>query len=180
MKDKFRIKNILELPLVSSQTTDIRKKVTCVIIGHEEISSYFSSPVYLDALLIGLVLSGTGDVCVNYKSYCVSADSLFILSSSHLFYFNSCSTDFRCRCLLVSKEFMEEMDSTDMICQRIKYGVRMYNMPVLSLDKEDAVLLSERIYTVDQSLDKEGHFYYKEMVLNRLFAFYLDLSDIIE
>ncbi|WP_239056672.1 MULTISPECIES: AraC family transcriptional regulator [unclassified Parabacteroides] len=75
---------------------------------------------------------------------------------------------------------MEEMDATDMIYKRIKYGAILYNTPIVKLNKVNTLLLKNRILSVDKAIDKCDHFYYKEMILNSLFAFYLDLSNIIE
>lgn len=176
----MRIKNIGELFSSSDNTSDLRKKVNCLTIGYQDIVSQFASAVYFDALITVLVLSGKGTVCVNYRAYPVGVDDLLVLSSSHLFNFSDCTPDFRCLCLLVSKEFINEMDSTDMIYHRVKYGVRLYNSPIIKLVPENAVLLSQRIFAVNETIDRSDHFYYKEIVLNSLFTFYLDLSNIIE
>lgn len=180
VKKEMRIKNIGELFSSSDNTSDLRKKVNCLTIGYQDIVSQFASAVYFDALITVLVLSGKGTVCVNYRAYPVGVDDLLVLSSSHLFNFSDCTPDFRCLCLLVSKEFINEMDSTDMIYHRVKYGVRLYNSPIIKLVPDNAVLLSQRIFAVNETIDRSDHFYYKEIVLNSLFTFYLDLSNIIE
>ncbi|MBD9178222.1 MAG: AraC family transcriptional regulator [Odoribacter splanchnicus] len=180
MKKEMRIKNIGELFSSCDNTSDLRKKVNCLTIGYQDVVSQFASAVYFDALITVLVLSGKGTVCVNYRAYPVGVDDLLVLSSSHLFNFSDCTPDFRCLCLLVSKEFINEMDSTDMIYHRVKYGVRLYNSPIIKLVPENAVLLSQRIFAVNETIDRSDHFYYKEIVLNSLFTFYLDLSNIIE
>lgn len=180
MKGEIHIKNIGELFANSDKTDDLRKKVNCLTIDYQDVVSQFGSAVYFDALITILVLSGKGTVCVNYRAYPVEVNHLLVLSSSHLFYFSDCSPDFRCLCLLVSKEFIQEMDSTDMIYHRVKYGVRLYNTPIVKLARDNAVLLSQRIAAVDEAIQRSDHFYYKEMVLNCLFTFYLDLSNILE
>lgn len=180
MKSEIHIKNIGELFPDRGETSDLRKKVNCLTIGYQDVVSQFSSPVYFDALISILVLSGTGTVCVNYKAYPLGADHLLVLSSSHLFNFGDCSSDFKCLCLLVSKEFIHEMDSTEMIYHRVKYGVRLYSTPIVKLGRDNAVLLSRRMFAVSETIDCSDHFYYKEMVLNCLFTFYLDLSNVLE
>lgn len=180
MKREMRIKNIGELFPNSGVADDLRKKVNCMTIDYQDVVSQFASAVYFDALITVLVLSGKGTVCVNYRAYPVGVDHLLILSSSHLFNFSDCSPDFKCLCLLVSEEFIHEMDSTDMIYHRVKYGVRLYNTPIVGLGPENASLLCRRMKAVDETIDGSDHFYYKEMVLNSLFTFYLDLSNILE
>ena len=180
MKKKIHIKKIAEIPVFSGYLNDMRKIVSCVPIHYDAIVAYFSSAVYFDAFVAILVLKGSGKACINYKTYPVYADALILLSSSHLFHFAGCSKDFSCLCLFASKEFSDEMDSTDMIYKRIKYGVRLYSSPVLFLSRPNAEVLHERMTAVGKAIDHPEHFYYKEVILNTLFAFYLDLSDMIE
>ena len=180
MAPSIRIKNISELPIISGSRNDTRKKISCITIGYREAEEQFSSDIHLDAFIILLVLSGKGHTVINYKAYDIQADTLLLLSSAHLFHFYECSDDFQCQCLFVSKAFTDEMDSTDMIYRRTKYGVRLYNQPVVPLAHPYAVLLAERLASINKNIDRTEHFYHKEVILNRLFAFYLDLSDILE
>ncbi len=180
MAPSIRIKNIRELPIISGSKNDTREKISCIIIGHREAEEQFSSDIHLDAFIILLVLSGKGRAVINYKTYDIQVNTLLLLTSAHLFHFYDCSNDFQCQCLFVSKEFTDEMDSTDMIYRRTKYGVRLYNEPVIPLEHPHAALLAKRLDSVNQNIDRTEHFYHKEVILNRLFAFYLDLSDILE
>ena len=180
MAPSIHIKNISELPIISGSRNDTRKKISCITIGYREAEEQFSSDIHLDAFIILLVLSGKGHTVINYKAYDIQADTLLLLSSAHLFHFYECSDDFQCQCLFVSKAFTDEMDSTDMIYRRTKYGVRLYNQPVVPLAHPYAVLLAERLASINKNIDRTEHFYHKEVILNRLFAFYLDLSDILE
>ena len=180
MREKIHIKNICELSVIKGKTNEIRKKINCITIDYNDVNTQFSSAVYFDAIISILVLSGKADIYINYKSYSVSANTLLLLSSSHLFHFYKCSNDFNCLCLFVSKDFINEMDSTDMIYQRIRYGVRLYNTPVMFLNESNMNIALKRMYAINETIDNTGHFYHKEIILNSLFAFYLDLSNIIE
>ncbi|MDL2231464.1 AraC family transcriptional regulator [Porphyromonadaceae bacterium OttesenSCG-928-L07] len=180
MLNKIRIKNINDL--FGDLTTDRgeREKINCLSIDADTVATHLAHPQYLNALIAILVLSGTSRMSVNYKTYSVASHTMILLTFSHLFYFDECSPDFSCKCMLVSKNFMDEMDATDMIYRRIKYGARLYNQPIVSLSDSNVSLLQERIRAVDLALDNVRHSFYKEMILNSLFAFYLDLSHIIE
>ena len=180
MKEKIHIKNIRELSVTRGESNDMRKKINCITIDHADVYNQFSSAVYFDAIISILVLSGKADIYINYKSYPISNNTLLILSSAHLFHFYECSKDFKCICLFVSRDFINEMDSTDMIYQRIKYGVRLYNTPIMFLNENNKNIALKRINAINDAIDNTGHFYYKEVILNNLFAFYLDLSNIIE
>lgn len=180
MKKSVHIRHLREIFPLTSNTEDIRERINCLLLESPSIESCFSSPLFLNATTVLLVLSGTALLHVNYKTYPLQPDMVLLLSPSHLFHFQECSQDFQCFCVCVSKEFMEDMDSTDMIYRRIKYGVRLYNCPVVLLQHSQTLLLSERITAIHHAIDHSEHLYYKETVLNRLFALYLDLSDAID
>lgn len=181
MENKIYIKNLTDLFSFNGKIEDVGDKIICMAMDRETINSQFSYPMYLNAFVGILVLSGTGRVNINYKNYVIQADTIILLTVSHLFSFNNCSTDFECRCLFVSKEFMEDMDATDMIYRRIKYGARLYSHPVLRIESStDVALLNERMIAIDKSIGNTKHHFHKEMILNNLFAFYLDLSNVIE
>lgn len=174
------IKNINELRLYDIEWNNMREKINCVTITSTEVHSQLSSPIHINATIAILVLSGTATLCVNYKDYHLTTNSIALLSSSHLLLFSQCSSDFKAQSLFVTKEFMDEMDSTDMIYKRIRYGVKLYSTPVIQLTSHQAALLSERITSTNNTIDNPDHLYYKELILNSLFAFYLDLSNIID
>lgn len=161
-------------------STEIRDKINSIVMDGNTIEAQFSHPIYMNAFFAVLVLSGSSVVNINYKSYPIQANTMILLTVSHLFSFKNCSPDFKCRGLLVSKEFMNEMDATDMIYRRIKYGTKLYGFPILKLTQPDVSLLENRMITIDKSIEDIDHFFYKDMILNNLFAYYLDLSNIIE
>lgn len=178
MKRAVLIKSVSDF--TQGDTEVIRRKINCQKLDADGVSRYLSSPAFFNATVCLLVLSGTAQASINHKSYPVGANTTLVISASHLFCFENYSADFKCLCLLVSKLFMEEMDSIDMIHKRIRYGVKLYNNPIVVMDKADISLLSSRIAAVDQAIIHTEHRYYKEVILNTLFAFYLDLSDIID
>ena len=180
MKKSIHIQNIGELFPVAPSTAGMRTKITCLTLDYENINTLFQTPVFLNAAIAIFVQSGTADILINYRRHPVKVNSAILLSASHLFNFSRCSKDFNCLCLFVSKEFMNEMDVTDMIYRRIKYGVKLYNTPVMEMSTADQSLLSERIGMLSKAIDNTDHLYQKDMILNNLFAFYLDLSNIID
>ena len=60
---------------------------------------------------------------------------------------------------------MDEMDSTDMIYRRIRYGVKLYNTPMVGLNEEDSILIRDRMLAVGKVIGQPGHLYYKEVIL---------------
>lgn len=176
----YSIRTICNIPFIKHSSNEMRQKINCSEADYTDITSHFSTPTHLDAFIAILVLSGDTSIHINYKTFTLQKDSLVLLAASHLFYFDNCSLDFKCHFLFVGKEFMEEMDSTDMINKRVRYGVRLYSAPVIHLYPDNTSHLSDLIYKIDRAIDNTSHLYYKEVVLNNIFAFYLDLSDIIE
>lgn len=180
MKNTVHIKHLRDLFSDAVAANVVRGKINCTTLEVEIIFSHFSSPLFLNAAIAVFVLSGTATVFINYKPYTVWSGTLVLLSATHLFHFKGCSEDFNCRGLFVSKEFMDEMDSTDMIYRRIKYGVRLYNTPVIQLEERQLFLLLQRMVAIEGAINNTDHLYQKEMILNHLFAFYLDLSNILD
>lgn len=178
MKRAVHIKSINDF--IQGNTETMRRKINCLELNIDDIAQHLSSPVFFKASVCILVLSGTSHAGINHKFYPVSASTMLVLSASHLFNFENCTPDFRCLCLLVSKDFMEEMDSTDMIYKRIRYGVKLYNHPILTINNSGFSLLSTRLSAINRAISNTAHRHYKDVILNTLFAFYLDLSDIID
>lgn len=178
MKQTVHIKSISDF--VRGNTEPIRRKINCLEFDANDIREHLFSPVFFNATICILVLSGTAQANINHQPHSASTNTTFVLSASHLLFFEDCSPDFRCLCLFVSKEFMKEMDSTDMIYRRIRYGVRLYNTPILAMDRADISLLSAQITAINRAIGNTSHRHYKDVILNTLFAFYLDLSDVID
>lgn len=179
-KEVIHISNITDIIPENISGEGIGNKINCMNFNHDGIKNRLSSPIFLNASIAILVLSGTATLIYNYKGQQVEGNCIILLSSAHLFSFSNCSHDFTCIALFVSKEFMDDMDSTDMIYKRIKYGVRLYNNPVRILSEKNMQLISGRLNSVKAAISNTAHVYYKEVVLNTLFGFYLDMSDIIE
>ncbi len=180
MNKNININHITGVPFVDSHTQEVRRKINCFAFDSVTASEQFSSPTYLSAFVAILVLSGTGRASVNFKSFDLDTGSAVLLTTSHLFSLEDISPGFNCICLYVSREFMDETDPAEMVRRRTEYGIRLYKNPVLTLSPADASLLEDRLHNLDITIGNETHYFYKETILNRLFAFYLDLSDIVE
>lgn len=139
----------------------------------------FTSWRYWNVNVMMLVMSGHARISVNYKNYALSCNSVVMLSS-HLYEMVEVSDDFVCFCLFNSREFMEKYDPAEIIPIRMKYSVRLFRNPILTLSEEEMTHLLLRKESLVSALQNTGHYYYKEMVLNALIAFYLDYSDYFE
>jgi AraC family transcriptional regulator, transcriptional activator of pobA len=180
MKPSIAIKTDAEIFENQPYFGGIRRKVNSFYLNRGGISEFLETSVYLKSTLFILVISGTGRLQVNFKEYELKKDSLLLLSFGHFFLFTEVSRDFRCKCLYIGKEFIDEMYSADMLYKRVKYGVRMHRIPVLYLLPDKATLLYRRMQFADEILAETTHNYYREIILNALEIFMLELGNIIE
>ncbi len=151
-----------------------------VSLSGNDVNRHLSGLGAYDDLLVCVVTAGTARVMVNYKTYELSDGVLFLLYPGRLYRWEECSSEFKAECLSVSREFMEEMDSVDMVSRRVKYGVRLYGSPVCRPTPEQSRRLLVRMDRLEEAKGMTSHLYYKEMVVGNLNLFYLDLSDVID
>ena len=180
MKSNIHIKTIADISGGLQSDNSFRRTVDCSVLDAEAVRRYLSEPIFLNASTVILVLSGTSVLSANYKLHEIGPDTLILLSASHLFDFRNCSDDFQCIGLFVSRNFTDAMDSTDMVYKRMQYEVITFRKPVFALNRADTALLRKKLQTIDEAIDNTPHLYHKEVVLNNLFGFYLDLSNIID
>jgi AraC family transcriptional regulator, transcriptional activator of pobA len=180
IKPALTIKTDAEIFENQPYFSSFRKKVNSFYLNKEGINAFPDTSIYLKSTLFILVLDGSGRLQINFKEYKLEKENMLLLSFGHFFMFTELSTDFRCKCLYIGKEFIDEMYSTDMLYKRVKYGVRMHSIPVLRLTPDKADLLYKRMRFADEILADITHNYYKEIILNALEIFLLDLSNIIE
>lgn len=174
------VKRIDELFGDTARLHRMQRMIRCAEMDADSLRSRFSSEIYIDAATVLLLTHGTLTHEINRHAEQVAAGSVVVTSSSHLFRIAACSDDCRAVCLMVGEDFMYRMDSVDMIYRRIRYGVKLYARPVITLAPSDTGRIKNRLTELAQAIDGVNHLYYKEVVLNRLFGFYLDLSDVID
>lgn len=158
----------------------MRQMLNCADADRELSLRLFGEESYIKASTALIVTVGECVVEINHHARGLSEGEALLLSVSHLFCLKECSADFRCRMLMVSEEFMSSMDARDMIYRRIKYGVRLYNEPLVALSPEQMQRLLARIDAVNETMNDVLHRYHKELVLNAVDAFYLDMSNVVE
>lgn len=173
-------RHLNELFPEACRENEIRARIHSDKLKADWVTEHFSSALSLDATIAIFVLAGTAKMLINYKPHTVSFRTLVLLSPSHVFRFCAVDPRFRCVILFVSKEYMSDRDSRDMIYRRIKYGAQMYARPVVELTHDQLVLLLDRLSALDEMINKRDHLYQEDMILNHLFAFYLDLSNILD
>ncbi|MVZ66995.1 helix-turn-helix domain-containing protein [Sphingobacterium sp. DK4209] len=139
-----------------------------------------NSNVILKSTLFILVLNGSGVIDVNFRQYELKAQDIVLLSFGHFFKIKALSEDFTALALYVSKDYVDQMFSADMMYKRVKYGVQMFSNPVINLSKPSVIRLKSRITFIKGLLNDTSHSYQNEMVLNALRIYFLDLSHLLE
>lgn len=171
------IENDSEIFIESLINTD---NISIRTFEYKELKQFLNVNIYLKSTLFILVLSGKGKIEINFKNQAVTPHNLMLLSFGHFFKMNQLSTDFKCLLLYVNNDYIDEMYSADMLYKRVKYGVKMYKTPLVQLSKVDFNLLQKRFVFMDEIIQSVQHRYIKEMMLNALRIYFLDLSNIIE
>ncbi|HYK76810.1 MAG TPA: helix-turn-helix transcriptional regulator [Daejeonella sp.] len=154
--------------------------ISVIQFHYQQLLQHLKTSIYLKSSLFILVLSGKGKIEINFKENQVGANDIILLSFGHFFKIIEMDSDFKCFTLYISKDYINEMYSADMIYKRIKYGVKMHRTPLLNLKENEAYLLTRRMLFIDEVIEEPAHLYYQEMILNALLTFFLDLSNIIE
>lgn len=171
---------VLKIDRELFEETGITGSFNLVYLSAPQLHKHLMTSVYLRSTMFILVLNGNADIEINFKKFEVSSQKIMLLSFGHFFKIERISTDFKCIVLYVSKDYIEEMYSTDMVYKRVKYGVKMHKLPLLELQAEESSLLHQRLRFIDDILLNRHHRYFKELVLHALLIFFLDLSNIIE
>nr|WP_297306866.1 helix-turn-helix domain-containing protein [uncultured Flavobacterium sp.] len=80
----------------------------------------------------------------------------------------------------MSLDFIEEMYNSEMIYKKMKYSVHLYKSPFIKLNKPDYEVITRRLLLVQEMTKLTDHLYPKEMILESLQIYFLDLGNIIE
>jgi AraC family transcriptional activator of pobA len=180
MKSIENIKTEIELFHSKAKSKDFEANVQVLSLKYEQLHQHINSTINLKSSLFILVLNGNAHIEINFKKYTISEEKIILLSFGHFFKIQQISGDFHCLVLYVSKEYIEEMFSTEMIYKRVKYGVKMHKKPLLQLQLEESILLHKRLDFIQENILNDQHGYYKDIILSSLRIFMLDLSHIIE
>lgn len=144
------------------------------------LKSYYSTDIHLHSTLFILVQNGNATLEINHKKHQIFQNDMVLLSFGHFLKITQLSRDFKCLALYITRDYVEEMYSTDMLYKRVKYGIKMYKNPVLNLNHTEFEILVKRTEFIREIIQNMKHLHRKEMTLNALRIFFLDLSNIIE
>ena len=154
-------------------------KIRCVEFDDSNIVDSQNSQIFFNANATIVVVSGSARLSVNYQDIDLEKNMAVFLSS-RMFVVKSVSEDFKCFALVVSKRYIDEFDTNDVVPIRTKYTIKMYHFPVVQLKDEDVVRLKNRWSDVRETIFDTSHFYYDSIVRSVLHSFFFDLSNYFE
>lgn len=132
----------------------------------------------IDGISILLICNGSIDITVDDRSYNLRGGALLDLFDMHLFGNISVSDDFRGYHVLLSKSFlMETMRDT----RRLPIGnflARRAN-PVQQISEHQRELLEHSICRIVESISREEHVWYRDLVKNALRGLFLEVGGIV-
>lgn len=146
----------------------------------EDIKDFFASPINANRLFACVITKGHLSATINYQTCQVTAKALFVVLPGRIFRIISGSDDIEIRCLSVSMDYISEMDSTDMISRRMKYGVRFFSKPIFDITNRQCEKILSQIQQVEEALSDQHNLYNREIVLCYINIFYLQISNIID
>lgn len=171
--------NDLENYLNPSNSTINKESLVFNSWSQNVLQQYYHKDIHLKSTLFILVQNGNGIIEINRKKHSIKSQDIILVSFGHFLKIIELSSDFSSKSLYVSTDYADQMYSTDMLYQRVKYSVMMYKNPILNLDKMASKTLLKRIDFIEEISKNESHFFKKEMILNALRIFFLDLQNYI-
>lgn len=159
---------------ISQENVNIRK------MQYHDLEHHINSNIYIKSTLFILVHSGNAEIEINFRGYEVKEGQMILLSFGHFFRITKMSLDIHCTSLYIQQDFIADMYSSEMLYKRVKYGVKMFERPILSLSKEDFNLMQHRMQSIDFENNRKQHIHHRKIVLDFLHIYLLDLSNIIE
>lgn len=154
--------------------------ISCEKLRKKNLQNVLSKSFLFDGRLTLLILVGKCWLRINNVATKLQKNSLLFLSSMHKVETEFLSDDIEVYCLWVSSKFMEEHDSTRMMYFRVKYGVETFSLPNFDLDPTSFNRIVYRMNELARSIEETTHFYYFDVVINALYAFFLDTSNFVE
>lgn len=134
--------------------------------------------IRLDAFSIFLVRSGEVDVTIDNTTYHLSDNFLLDIMDLHVIRGMHFSSDFQGYHLIIERNLFGEI----MLNSRrmpAAYIASRLSRPVLKLSEEDGELLENCFHRIEQNIDRTKHAWQRDLVLNELRGFCLEMNNII-
>lgn len=127
--------------------------------------------VFIDGHTFLLVTEGKVCIRINGRDFIIETSDLVILSPIHLVRLRQIEPGSRCRLLIASKYILNESLSLPYI--------QLYSHPIIHLSPDECSLLSGCMGKTTDSVLRRDHHLHRELVLNSLQLFLIELNNIL-
>lgn len=135
--------------------------------------------IRLDAFSIILARQGEIDITIDNFTYHLSDNLLLDIMDMHVIKGIRLSPDFRGYHLVIERNLFAEVLLPGMRRLPASFIASRRNRPVLQLSKEDAVLLENSIRRIVWNMDRTSHTWQRDLILNELRGFFLEMNNIL-
>lgn len=138
----------------------------------------YSSPVRLNALLMLLVLKGSGDISLDYVPYTITENAFITIMPTHIFQVAQVSSDFKGVLIIADKGFLEEINTAKRSPSMTNY-MQLRKNPCSELQPDETEHLAKSIELLREKIRLRTHSFHKEVMQNAFVAFLLELANIL-
>lgn len=135
--------------------------------------------IRLDAFSILLVRQGEIDITIDNFTYHLSDNLLLDIMDLHVIKGVRLSPDFKGYHLVIERNLFAEAILPGMRRLPASYIASRHSCPILNLNEEDAALLESSILRIDWNIGRTAHAWQRDMVLNELRGFLLEMNNLI-
>lgn len=135
--------------------------------------------IRLDAFSIILARQGEIDITIDNFTYRLSDNLLLDIMDFHVIKGVRLSPDFQGYHLVIDRNLFAEVLLPGMRRLPASYIASRRNRPVLQLSEEDGVLLENSIRRIEWSMGRSSHTWQRDLILNELRGFFLEMNNIL-
>lgn len=134
--------------------------------------------IQLDALSVFLVVQGKIDITIDDSTYSLADNVLLDIMDMHAIKDIRLSSDFRGYHLIIERNLFAEilLNSRRMPAA---YIASRHSRPIQKLTKEEADLLEHCLYRIERNMERSDHAWQRDIVLNELRGFLLEMNNIV-
>ncbi|MDR2042417.1 MAG: helix-turn-helix domain-containing protein [Tannerella sp.] len=137
-----------------------------------------SLPVRMNQFSAILALRGTVRMSLDYIPYTVPAGHLLLLMPSHIIQIVESSDDFDAKVLVLNKGFLDGCEVRKHVASALDY-MQFYKNPCIEFTPGETAHLERCFLLLEEKIKKRTHAFYRDVIQNSVFAFLLEMANIL-
>ncbi|MDR3269494.1 MAG: helix-turn-helix domain-containing protein [Tannerella sp.] len=137
----------------------------------------FPAPARNDALTFIGVMNGAVELSVDYITHRISANGIAWIMPTHISQLVRITQDFKGWILLISKSFMDENGRPHRNSTPLISYMQLKKHPFSPFEPDEFSALYESLQVMQERMKQHTHLFQKEIILNALKAFMLDMGN---